>query len=144
MKGVAIVNTTSRCYCWERKRKKNSNTTAQNNTRDESLCVYVCIHMYVYKCTCVYTNSRTYVYFCKCVSLSYVCLYVVPHTRAQTHILPLILTWHGVFYHCMHTHMRTYLHSTHTYTPLYLRRLVRHTQKLKNIKINLNTKWKYT
>lgn len=45
----------------KKKRQKNSNTTAENNTRDESLCVYVCIHMYMYVHVCIQTHALTFI-----------------------------------------------------------------------------------
>lgn len=71
-----------------RKKEEKTATLQQKTTHAMRAyaCMYICIHMYVYKCTCVYTNSRTYVYFCKCVSLCVrlsVCSTL--HARTNTH-----------------------------------------------------------
>lgn len=58
----------------------------------------------------------------------------------------MIFTFYSNTHVCMYIHIyaSTYLHSYIRTRACALRWYVRHTQKLKNIKIILNTKWKYT
>lgn len=63
---------------------------------------------------------------------------------SQAHAM--IFTFYSNTHVCMYIHIyaSTYLHSYIRTRACALRWYVRHTQKLKNIKIILNTKWKYT